>query len=70
MPVDRVGKTLGSSAAAFQQLLKENVGLDLGGLIQARTDNMASWAILTMNNFGHPADLNSLLLFFRFWNSF
>lgn len=66
--VDRA--TLGLSPQAMQAWLDEHAFLNEAGLCQTRADGKIVRACVPMHTFGHPADLDGLLLVCQRWNIF
>ncbi|MGF2733402.1 LegC family aminotransferase [Marinobacter sp. DUT-1] len=64
--VDR--ETLGLSAKALEAWLEEHAQLDSEGVCRTRADNKVVRACVPMHTFGHPADLDGLVLIARRWN--
>lgn len=64
--VDR--ETLGLSAKALDSWLDENAFLDAEGLCRTKNERKVIRACVPMHTFGHPVDLEGLLLVTQRWN--
>lgn len=66
--VDVDKHTLGLSASAMENWLHENALLRDDGVCIARNDDRVIRACLPMHTFGHPVDLDELLVVCKRWN--